>query len=51
VSRTEFQKNIGLRRFPKRTLLLMILALVAFARFWCITHPGQPPPPAALETK
>jgi cytoskeletal protein RodZ len=34
------------RRFPLRTLLLMVLALVAFARFWWITHrtpPSAPP--------
>jgi len=37
----------GPRRFPVRTLLLMILALVAFARLWWITHrtPRQPHPP------
>ena len=26
------------RRFPMRTLLLMILALIVFARMWWITH-------------
>ena len=34
----------GRRRFPLRTLLLMVLALVAFARFWWITHRTPPPP-------
>ncbi|MFL5320539.1 MAG: hypothetical protein ACJ790_12835 [Myxococcaceae bacterium] len=24
--------------FPMRTLLLMVLALVAFGRLWCVTH-------------
>ena len=30
------------RRFPLRTLLLMILALVAFARMWWLTHKPRP---------
>lgn len=29
-----------MKRFPPRTLLLMVLALAAFARLWCITHPA-----------
>jgi hypothetical protein len=33
----------GPRRFPLRTLLLMILALVVFARLWWITHRSHPP--------
>ena len=39
----------GRRRFPLRTLLLMVLALVAFARFWWITHhqSARPPPSVA----
>ncbi len=32
-------KDARLRRFPTRTLLLMILALIVFVRFWCQTHP------------
>jgi hypothetical protein len=38
----------GPRRFPLRTLLLMILALIVFARMWWITHrhPAPPPPPS-----
>jgi hypothetical protein len=34
------KKQLGLKRFPMRTLLLMILALFAFVWFWCQTHPG-----------
>ena len=30
--------RMAVRRFPLRTLLLMILALVAFARMWWLTH-------------
>jgi hypothetical protein len=39
------------RRFPLRTLILMALALIVFARMWIITHgkqaeeAGKPPPP------
>lgn len=29
-----------MRRFPLRTLLLMILALVAFVRLYALTHPA-----------
>jgi hypothetical protein len=32
-----------LRRFPLRTLLLMVLALLAFARMWWVTHSKQRP--------
>jgi len=35
----DVKKEIGLKRFPKRTLLLMILAVIVFVRFWCLTHP------------
>jgi len=38
----------GPRRFPLRTLLLMILALVVFARMWWITHRPHPPPPPSV---
>ena len=38
----------GPRRFPLRTILLMVLALLAFARFWWITHHDRPPPPRAV---
>lgn len=40
-----------MRRFPLRTLILMVLALIVFVRMWIITHgkraeePGKPPPP------
>lgn len=30
-----------MRRFPLRTLILMVLALIAFMRMWLVTH-GQP---------
>jgi len=44
--------KFGLRRFPNRTLLLMILAVLAFARFWCATHTANPkPPPADVQIK
>ena len=40
-----------MRRFPLRTLLLMLVALLAFTRLWCVTHqdeaaeapPARPP--------
>lgn len=35
----DVKKQFGLRRFPTRTLLLMIAALFAFIWFWCQTHP------------
>lgn len=35
-----------MRRFPLRTLLLMVVALLAFLRFWYLTHQEQPPAPA-----
>jgi hypothetical protein len=38
----------GPRRFPLRTLLLMILTLVVFARLWWITHRARPPAPPAV---
>ncbi len=49
----DVRKVIGLRRFPKRTLVLMILALVVFVRFWCLTHPQaeQKPRPVDVEIK
>ncbi|WP_426752601.1 hypothetical protein [Myxococcus sp. Y35] len=30
-----------MRRFPLRTLLLMLVALIAFGRLWCVTHPDE----------
>jgi hypothetical protein len=39
----DVQKQVRLQRFPLRTLLLMILALIAFGWFWCQTHPGSEP--------
>jgi len=38
----------GPRRFPLRTLLLMILALIVFARMWWITHRAHPPRPPSV---
>ncbi len=41
-----------MRRFPLRTIILMVLALIVFVRMWIITHgkkdeaPGKPPPPS-----
>ncbi|MCE9670433.1 hypothetical protein LY474_21765 [Myxococcus stipitatus] len=52
-----------MRRFPLRTLLLMLVALIAFGRLWCVTHqaeaparqqaagPSVPPPPPATPTQ
>ncbi|MCP3164233.1 hypothetical protein [Myxococcus qinghaiensis] len=45
-----------MRRFPLRTLLLMLVALLAFTRLWCVTHQDEaaeaPParPPAQATT-
>jgi hypothetical protein len=38
-------EDSSLKRFPLRTQLLMILALAAFARLWCVTHPRPAPAP------
>lgn len=40
-----------MRRFPLRTLLLMLLALAAFFRLWCVTHQTDPAPPAGAEKR
>jgi hypothetical protein len=46
----DVKKKHGLWRFPKRTLLLMILAVIAFARLWCVTHTAeQKPRPADVQ--
>jgi|GEM_PF-4124921 len=48
----DVKKKLGLRRFPNRTLLLMVLAVVAFGRFWCATHGADPKPrPADVQIK
>jgi len=48
----DVKRKFGPRRFPNRTLLLMILAVLAFARFWCATHTAnQKPPPADVQIK
>ncbi|WP_342381636.1 hypothetical protein NVS55_18640 [Myxococcus stipitatus] len=30
-----------MRRYPLRTLLLMLVALIAFGRLWCVTHQDE----------
>lgn len=35
-----------MRRFPLHTLLLMLVALLAFARLYYVSHQAPPPPPA-----
>jgi len=45
------QKEMRLRRFPLRTLLLMILALAAFVRMWCATHPASEPRGKAVDVQ
>jgi hypothetical protein len=46
----DVKKKHRLWRFPKRTLLLMILAVIAFARLWCVTHtPEQKPRPGDVQ--
>jgi hypothetical protein len=32
------------QKFPRRTLLLMVLGLVVFLRMWCATHQRTAPP-------
>jgi len=39
-SEEDLKKQLRLKRFPTRTLLLMIIALFAFVWFWCQTHPS-----------
>jgi len=39
-SEEDVKKQLRLKRFPTRTLLLMIGALLAFVWFWCQTHPS-----------
>lgn len=34
-----------MRRFPLRTVLLMLVALIAFGRLWCVTHQEGAPVP------
>lgn len=45
------EKQVRLRRFPLRTLLLMILAVAAFVRLWCATHPARDPKGKAVEVQ
>nr|WP_256434352.1 hypothetical protein [Myxococcus sp. CA033] len=39
-SRSE-SRRLLVRRFPLRTLLLMLVALLAFTRLWCVTHQDE----------
>lgn len=43
-----------LARFPRRTVLLMLAALAAFARLWWVTHApadaAEPGPPRVVLT-
>ncbi|TQF08692.1 hypothetical protein FJV41_48540, partial [Myxococcus llanfairpwllgwyngyllgogerychwyrndrobwllllantysiliogogogochensis] len=56
-SRSE-SRRLLVRRFPLRTLLLMLVALLAFTRLWCVTHqdetagasPASSPTPDATAT-
>ena len=45
------EKQIRLPPFPKRTLLLMVLALLVFVRFWCATHPDPQPKAKPVEVE
>jgi hypothetical protein len=45
--------NTRSAKFPRRTLILMVLALAAFTRLWCVTHPDDgaaTPAASSLET-
>ena len=52
-SEEDVKKQLRLKRFPTRTLLLMIIALFAFVWFWCQTHPSanRPPRPVDVEIR
>lgn len=41
------------KRYPLHTLLLMLAALVAFGRLWCLSHPPKdaPAPPESAPTQ
>lgn len=45
------EKQLRLPRFPKRTFLLMVLALLVFIRFWCFTHPDPVPKAKPVEVE
>ena len=48
-SEEDLKKQLRLKRFPTRTLLLMIIALFAFVWFWCQTHPSTNRPSRAVD--
>ena len=50
-SEEDLKKQLRLKRFPTRTLLLMIIALFVFVRFWCQTHPSANRPPRAVDVQ
>ncbi len=39
-----------MRRFPLRTLVLMLAALVMFGRLWCVTHRSEAPEPGTPDS-
>ncbi|NVI96572.1 hypothetical protein HV824_00335 [Myxococcus sp. AM009] len=43
-------RSLLVRRFPLRTLLLMLVALIAFGRLWCVTHQEEAPGPRPART-
>ena len=44
-------KKLRLKRFPIRTLLLMIIALFAFVWFWCQTDTGASRAPRPVDVQ
>jgi len=50
-SEEDVKKQLRLKRFPTRTLLLMIGALLAFVWFWCQTHPRENRPSRAVDVQ
>ena len=50
-SEEDVKKQLRLKRFPTRTLLLMIIALFAFVWFWCQTHPSANRPSRAVDVQ
>ena len=47
----DVKKQLRLKRFPTRTLLLMIGALLAFVWFWCQTHPSANRPSRPVDVQ
>jgi hypothetical protein len=50
-SEEDVKKQLRLKRFPTRTLLLMIGALLAFVWFWCQTHPSAKRPSRPVDVQ